>query len=656
MDFFEHQAAAKRNTRVLVLSYVLAVLGVAVAVDLVLALLWSLAIGPVTLLGVEWGAVAALAVILFASLMRILELREGGDTIARWAGARRVKPGTRDPLERRLLNVVDEMAIAAGLRVPNVYVMDAENGVNAFAAGYNVSNAVVAVTRGTLETLNRDELQGMIGHEFSHILNGDMGLNTKMMGILGGIVFIGAFGQFLVRNSPEGEDLRVVIGMVVLGGILFALGSLGLLFARMIKAAVSRQREFLADASSVQFTRNPDGIAGALDQIKVSGRGTLIANRYAEDMSHMFFGEGIRQRAAGLLDTHPPIEERITRVHPGFKPEAYRVARPAPRAELPSGDAAGAERGKEAAAQVLATATALAPVSGRRVADSGTPWKESAGDSAKRVGTTDGDKLDYATRLLDAIPTDLREKLRDPIGARATVIALLLAPVEEVMQGQLNAMKAAGLEPLASSARALEPSTRKLGPAFHLAVIDLAMSAVKGMHEGFRRELVAGLEALIHADRRVTLHEFVVLAFVRDQLAPAGTPRASTNRRISELQSECALMLSLVAHAGVRPDATGARLEALRAALRAGATQMGIAEPSANASALNPGSAGLAISALKTLAPMQKALLVKGLFAAVTADGTITMMEAELLRLAGAVLDCPLPPLLTEIDPATLAA
>src|SRR6185295_10385386 len=230
--------------------------------------------------------------------------------------------------ERRLVNVVEEMAIASGVRVPTVYVMDGERGINAFAAGWDASGAVVVATRGTLETLNRDELQGVVGHEFSHILNGDMRLNIRMLGVLAGIVFIGSIGEFVMRSTRESRDSKAAGGVFLVGLALFIIGYVGLFFARVIKAAVSRQREFLADAASVQFTRNPDGIAGALDQIRGASSGALISARCAEDMSHMFFGQSVRMRLGGLLATHPSLDERIARINPGFQPAAYRGKRP----------------------------------------------------------------------------------------------------------------------------------------------------------------------------------------------------------------------------------------------------------------------------------------------------------------------------------------
>jgi uncharacterized tellurite resistance protein B-like protein len=301
---------------------------------------------------------------------------------------------------------------------------------------------------------------------------------------------------------------------------------------------------------------------------------------------------------------------------------------------------------------VLATGVAA---TGRRGADLGVEWGRSAGESAKLVGSMDGAKVDYAARLLTALPPELREQLREPAGACAAMVALLLAPKDEVRKLQVEALEAKGMGALAESARGAEPMTRRLGPAFHMPVVDLALPAMKQAPEAARRELVAALEAVIHADRRVSLHEFAVLTLVRSQLAPNARPGAAGNRRLAELQGPARLVLSLVAHAGTRQDATGSRAEALQAAMGKGLAAMGLPEAPL-AGALTLEKAAAALDALNTLAPMQKAILVKGLFATVSADGTIRVVEAELMRLVGAVLDCPLPPLLEAVDPATLAA
>ena len=667
--FFENQHLARRNTRLLVLLFLLAVVGVIVSVDLVLAGLyaWNLdlprelrQLGPAARLQLvpssvyAVGAIGTAAVILAVSAWHMVQLSGGGAAVADMVGARRIPPDTRDPLERRLVNVVEEMAIASGVRVPAVYVMDGEAGINAFAAGYDVSNSVVTVTRGALETLNRDELQGVIGHEFSHMLNGDMRLNLRMIGVLAGIVFIGSIGNFLLRSLRGGGEKKGVAPILAAGLALLAIGYIGLFFSRLIKAAVSRQREFLADASSVQFTRNPDGIAGALDQMQGSPAGALIANQRAEDLSHMFFGQGIAVGFGGLFDTHPPVEERIERVNARFERASYRKSRANAVADVPV-DADVSQKSISRKDAAIATLTAAsAGLAGRRGGDIGTEWGRSARASAQLVGTLDGAKVDYAARLLGALPPELREQLRQPDGACAALVALLLAPKDEVMEAQLAALAQKGLAALAQQARALGPLTRRLSTAFHMSVVDLALPAIKSAPQEAKDRLVAALETVINADRRVSLHEFAVLALVRSQIAPLGRPGAYGSKRIAELQPEIAIVLSLIAYAGVREDAAEHRAEALAAAMRAGAKEMGLPEaPAAGAMRLEVAAA--ALDALKQLAPMQKAILVKGLFAAVSADGTIRVVEAELMRLVGAVLDCPLPPLLESVDPATLA-
>jgi hypothetical protein len=331
-------------------------------------------------------------------------------------------------------------------------------------------------------------------------------------------------------------------------------------------------------------------------------------------------------------------------VNPRFQPSAYRGRRPASQTVERAAGAAGAAG--------FAGAGATAP-QGRRVADVGSEWGRSASESARMVGTVDAGKMAYAARLLASLPSGLRASLRDVDGARAAMIALLLAPKEEVMRQQTDAMVAAGLGALAERSRSAEALTRSLGPAYHLPVIDLALPAVKAASEEAKHELIKGLEAVIEADRRVSLHEFVVLTLVRAQLAPAARAPAGA-KKIDDLREESLLLLYLMGHAGTRADATGKRGEALRTAVRAGAAEMGLPQDATLAGKLSLGAARGALEALKLLAPLQKALLIKGLFAAASADGSINVAEAELMRLMAAVLDCPLPPLLEHLDPATL--
>src|SRR5208282_3509511 len=357
MDFFAQQDKTRRKTKLLVFYFALAVAALIVAVyfaSLVIFTgaqshyhrhgeepqfaLWN----PQLFLGVAAGV---LTVILIGSGYKTIALAQGGSVVSEMMGGRPVNPNTTDPDERKLLNVVEEMAIASGVPVPQVYVMDTEDGINAFAAGHKPGDATITVTRGCMKLLSRDELQGVIGHEFSHILNGDMRLNLRLMGIIFGILCLAVIGRVhLYTRSRSSKDKNP---LPLLGLVLIIIGWVGVFFGRLIQAAVSRQREFLADASSVQFTRNPAGLAGALKKIGGLSYGSKLEAAHANEASHMFFGNGMGESFFHLMDTHPPLAERIRAIDPSFdggfppvsiaEPEviARRVAPPPLRPPIP---------------------------------------------------------------------------------------------------------------------------------------------------------------------------------------------------------------------------------------------------------------------------------------------------------------------------------
>ena len=334
MDFFEQQDQAHRQSRKLLFLFMLALVAIVLAVNASLALIWIWRSGA-SLAGQHvyprgffvTNTVLTLLFIGAGTLFEMFRLRDGGDAVALLAGGRLVMPSSVDVLERRLLNVVEEMALASGIACPRVYIMDDEQAINAFAAGYHQNQAVLAVTRGSLTRLSRDELQGVIGHEFSHIMNGDMRMNVKLIGVLFGIQMIATLGQELMywgtrfgssrSRDEKGPPLQLIL--LALGAALFVIGYVGIFFGRLIKSAVSRQREFLADASSVQFTRNPDGIGGALRKIggltRSNDCGARIDNPHAEQLSHMFLGAARPNLLSGLFATHPPLTERLRRVY-----------------------------------------------------------------------------------------------------------------------------------------------------------------------------------------------------------------------------------------------------------------------------------------------------------------------------------------------------
>jgi Zn-dependent protease with chaperone function/uncharacterized tellurite resistance protein B-like protein len=668
LDFFEAQELARRATRRLVLLYLLAVAAVAMAVCLGLGAAYTLAVmygaaAPARDVLIDgrhlgsafieimrhgvppelyaYGAGATLLVIASATLYRVFQLSAGGEAVADMVGARRVDPASSDPGERRLLNVIEEMAIASGVHVPSAYVMDGEKGINAFAAGYSPNEAVVAVTRGTLDTLSRDELQGVIGHEFSHILNGDMRLNVRLLGVLFGIVCIGQFGQFLIRSTAyrtarvSRENRGPEVALVFLGIALAMIGFLGLEFARLIKAAISRQREFLADASSVQFTRNPDGIAGALDTIATSQRSTLVGNAHAEELSHMFFVQGVANWMGGLFDTHPPIAERIRRVRPGFQRSRYRAG----RAALPGTGAkpvavlddagnvvktVGADRRLEAAR----TTAAIAAV-------------------AASVGNPTPAHVDFAQRLLAAIPPALRARLSDPGGAQDVVFALAIAGDDASRAAKLGELRARRGEDAANAAGQAWGDTSRLDRGEALPLLSIALPALRRLPQPQRDALVADVAKVVEADSKVTLAEFVLATILRQQLREgAGNPIPTRYRTLGEVDGELRNVLSLVAHAALADTAQAY-------AKGAEYLSLNVREP-VPAAELSTGRIGEALERLRLLAPLAKPRVIKACLEVASADGIITLAQAELTRMVAATLDCPLPPVLATLDPATL--
>lgn len=326
MDFFGQQGKAKTKTTVLVVYFVIAIVFIVASVYLASLLIFhftqaqqqpgvalpALVLWDPRLFGLV--VVGTLGVVLVGSLYKTIVLSKGGSAVAESLGGRLLGADPTDPDERQLRNVVQEMALAAGMPVPKIYVLDNDNGINAFAAGHAPSDAAIGVTRGGMSLLTRDELQGVIGHEFSHLLNGDMRLNIRIMGILFGIVCLAVIGRVLLYTRGGGGRGRNP--MVLVGLALIVIGALGILFGRLIQAALSRQRELLADASAVQFTRNPAGLAGALK--KIGSAGSRIESAHASEASHMFFENGLGKPLFGMMATHPPLEQRIRALDPDW--------------------------------------------------------------------------------------------------------------------------------------------------------------------------------------------------------------------------------------------------------------------------------------------------------------------------------------------------
>jgi Zn-dependent protease with chaperone function len=645
MDFFERQEKAHRNTRRLVLLFLLAVVGVVAAVNLaVLAIFfgveaktgYEVAGGDARSLAALWVTAATLAVMGTGTGYKMLALSRGGEAVAQLLGGRPLDPNTQAPAERRLLNVVEEMALAAGTPVPTVYLLDKESSINAFAAGHSPTDAVVAVTQGTLELLDRDELQGVVGHEFSHILNGDMRLNLRLMGLLHGVLVIGLIGYWILRSTRFSGGSRKKDGNAfgLLGLALFVTGYVGLFFGKLIKSAVSRQREFLADASSVQFTRNPQGLASALKKIGGLADGSRIRDPHAEQASHLFFGNGLSKAPFAWMSTHPPLEDRIRRLDPSFAGIFPKVRRPA------------------AADRVAASPT---PAAGpdervnefmRRIATVGAVVAAGAGGRAKAaIGTPTREHLDYAAELISVLPAELRTRAQEPAGARALVLGLLIDLDDAAVRAtQLDELRDDAA--LATEVESLLPRLEECPLGVRLPLLDLAIPALRRLSSEQYADLEGRVNALSAADGRTSLFEFTLSRLLLRHLAPTfgRADRADVQYYgLSRLGAECSTLLSAVAWAGAA-DAGAAAAALGRGAARLGHGLQGLDLRDADSADLE--ALGAALTTLERVAPRLKGDLIDACSETVAADGMVTLAEAELLRAIADSLGCPVPPIL----------
>jgi Zn-dependent protease with chaperone function len=650
MNFFEQQHRARRRTALMLLLFALAVAAIVAVLDLAgaAAYIWLFDL-PVLYSSdplrhvprhvYVWISALVLVIIAAGTAKRLYSLFAGGVAVADLIGARHVKRDTAEPQERRLLNIVEEMALASGIALPLVFVIDDQHTINAFAAGYSPNEATVIVTRGTLASLNRDELQGVVAHEFSHILNGDMRLNIHLVGVIAGIVVIGSMGAFLMGagRDSDGKRIGTDIRLFFLGLALWLIGSIGMLAGRLIKAVISRQREFLADASAVQFTRNPDGIGGAL--FKIGQRGGTIALRHAEELSHMCISAPVSDFFEfEWLRSHPPLDERIERI---MGPGAKALLRDRmKRAEA----AALAAQGSPVVSEFVSPLFAPKAAAGAGVEFSRAPETIATTSQAvmESVGNPSAAHFDYARRVLDAIPAEIRAAAGSKESARAALFALLLGEGAVREQQVLLIGRESGTvlaERCARFADALHP----LGVRVRLPVLGLAIPTLKTLSQPERDVLLAQITALIEADRKVTLGEFVLLTLCRRhfQKSEKGAPPVK-HKTIGTAAAQAAVVLSLLAHSG-----KGGMF-----AFDKGMSALGIPGGVLSAPAeLNIAAVEDALRELNLLAPLKKPLFIKACVEVVMADGKLTVAEGELVRAVCAALDSPLPPILDTAEP-----
>jgi len=640
MNFFEHQDRAKKQSRWLLLMFALAVLAVVVAVDLVLLLVLGTSNAPTgqwqplsaqslnqNLALLAGGGIATVLVIALASLFKTVKLRSGGGQVARELGGSLLESDPRDPLRRRLRNVVEEIALASGVPVPEIYVLEREAGINAFAAGYTPADAAITVTRGTLEKLDRNELQGVIAHEFSHILNGDMRINIRLMGALFGVLLLALIGQRVFmhsryigrsRNKNGSAILLIALGLMVVGYV-------GLFFGRWIKAAVSRQREYLADASAVQFTREPEGIGGALKKIAAYSEGSYLTAD-SEEISHMLFGDGRRML---LFATHPPLVERIRRIDPGFRAE-----------DLDSLAARLARRETQQSREPAAAAEKVGKGAATTVAGGGAGWL-GAGGLIDQIGRPDGKRMLLAAAVAASLPDSIRQAAQSAEWAPEVLFYSLLDREREIREQQLLLIAQHMGADSEAQVRALLNAGQVPKAGQRLPLLELSFPALKRRPPEFVARLLTTVQALVSADGRVDVFEYLLARVIKQHLWESQNPhmtRPSGSVALSRCISEVSRVLAILAVHG--NDGNDGAEAAFAAGLRSLAEGGEAAMPDVDDWT---GILDRDLPRLDRIRAEDKQRLVNALLVTVTHDGKTVPVELELLRVICSLIHVPLP-------------
>jgi Zn-dependent protease with chaperone function len=628
-----------------------------------------------------WTTGITLTTIVIGNTYKISQLSSGGAGVAQMLGGHLIVPNQCRAGERVVLNVVEEMAIASGTPVPPVYVLDEEEAINAFAAGYRPADAVIAVSGGAVGYLTRDELQGVIGHEFSHILNGDMRLNMRLVGILHGILMFSYLGEWCLRLAYElaresgraakeiesgqagfATTLLITVPLMLLGGGLQIIGFLGVLFGSWIKSGVSKEREFLADASAVQFTRNPDGIGGALKKIGGLERGSKLRARRTAQFSHMFFSAATEASLIDLFATHPPLAERIQRIDPNWDGAFSDDCLPAglPRVALESAEYANKTnkaRPRKSRDPGLRNAVLVQPLQTASLLTGGHPTANneqtlSVDETLLQIGAPGPEHLAYAAALLAQLPPALRRAIDEPFGSQAVVLLLLLDNNRAVREKQLQDLRARFDAGQMKEIESLMPLVGDVPVEARLPLVEIAASALRLLSETQYRNFRELVQKMVDADARVDYFEFALLRSLERHLAAHFQPKRPPLRKytaIEPLLPACSMLLSTLAHAGSYDDdqVKKAFCEAELALRSEGGLRLhdrGDAEVRR---------VDIALEELAQACPAIKRIVLAACTTCIAYDGKVTIEEAELLRAIADSLDCPLPPLLIpqKIEP-----
>ena len=631
MNFFEYQEQARRQSRWLIVLFILAVLIIIVVIDAAILVAFGvmnteeqqvafnmqmLKANLPTLLG---GALVTAAVIAVASLFKTAALRSGGGKVARDLGGVLVEADARDPLRRRLYNVVEEIALASGIPVPEIYVLEHESGINAFAAGFTPADAAVAVTRGALEKLSRSELQGVIAHEFSHIFNGDMRLNIRLMGALFGILMLSLIGRRVLhgsyymgrsKNSNGGAIILIAIAVMLVGYI-------GLFFGRWIKSAVSRQREYLADASAVQFTRDPDGIAGALKKISVYSDASYL-NVETEEVSHMLFGDGEK---TSMFSTHPPLNERIQRIDKSFKPE----------------DLVTLAKSIQRKGRVEAEQAAKEQESGKKRGGG----MFDADNLVDQIGNPDFSRILMAAALAASIPEEISQAAHSNQWATEVLFYCLMDRDDEVRERQLLVVAQNMGGDSEARVRGLINAAPELVREQRLPLLEIAIPELKRRPPDHVSKVLATVHALNEADGQTDVFEYLMAKIIEQHLWESMNPqrvRLSGKKSLKQVTDKALDVIAVLAMHGNESTADAESAYQAGSEVLAGKTtapMQGVKDWSQTLDS--------ALPVLDQLKPADKEKLVKALIATVMADSKIAVSEMELLRVVCSVIHVPLP-------------
>ncbi|MFK7731819.1 MAG: M48 family metallopeptidase [Pseudomonadales bacterium] len=641
MNFFESQDRARRKTGQLVFLFGLATLSLVAITNLFLIAVGG-GFGPDNAVDaaslkshllISLGVVVVIAV---ASLYKIARLSGGGEVVAQSLGGKLLNQNTTDNDERRVLNVVEEMALAAGLPVPPVYILD-DDALNAFAAGFHSDDAVIGLTRGCVRFLNREELQGVIAHEFSHILHGDMRINIRLIGVLYGILVVGHIGYFIMRSSSfrSSRSNRDGAPLILIGVGLVVIGSIGTFFGNLIKASVSRQREYLADASAVQYTRNPNGIGNALRKIGGLSIGSRLVSPNAAEASHMLIAQGLK--LSSLMATHPPLEDRISRLVPDWDGSFIDS-----ESEFRSMQS---ERAREkhfgAGVSQFDSGSVQPDIS---FSDAGAAQSAVATSVLDSVGDIRQDHLDYAGTMLETLRGEILSAVHNAEGARAAIYCLLLSKDTDVLGKQLEQIAEYEGPEQKDRVKSLHDAICDLGVEYRIPIVDLCMPTLKRQYEDQHRDFRKCVLALMRADEHIDLFEWCLhRVFVRHLDSIYMTTRRSKVRykKLEEISQQCETICAALA------SCAGENQQASEQAFAEAMAELGFDTP---ASLRLPPLAEIdsALADVCAVAPLEKPRLIKACARSVLADGEVSAEEYELLRAVADSIDVPMPPRLAQ--------